>query len=299
LSPIHLTRRGFLKGSLLAGAGGTLGLAEYTRHIEPHELSIERLDIFLPRLTPEFDGFKIALMSDLHYGAYIEQLIQSAVDQASKAVVDVALLTGDFVSWHHDHGVRGARDAAGCGRVLSGLRTRFGLFGVLGNHDYAPRAEIVSEPLQAMGIRVLNNVAIPIERNNSRIWIAGVDDALEGTPDIGAALSKTPKSEPTILLAHEPDFADEVLEYPVDLQLSGHSHGGQVRFPLIGAPVLPRMGEKYAMGLYRVGKMQLYTNRGLGMIGPRIRFNCPPELTLLTLRCSQKQARSSSPSSAA
>jgi uncharacterized protein len=285
LGSFRLSRRKFLTGSLLAGTAGAYGLADYTRHIEPQELSVEHVEIFLPRISPDLDGFKIALMSDFHYGAYIESLLKNAVVAANRAEVDVALLTGDFITFHHDHSGRGARDADACGRILSGLTARFGRFAVLGNHDYAPRPELVTESLEAQGIHVLRNTASAIHKNNSPLWLAGLEDALESDPDIRAALKGVPPTEPTIVLAHEPDYVDEILGYPIDLQLSGHSHGGQVRIPGIGAPVLPLMGEKYPMGFYRVGPLQLYTNRGLGMISPRIRFNCAPELTLLTLRC--------------
>ena len=284
MSSFPITRRKFLAGSILAGATGAYGLANYSRHIEPHELSIEQVELSLPRLVPELDGFKIALLSDFHYGAYIEDLIKDAVASANQANVDVAFLTGDFVSWRHDHGARGEQDADACAAILSGLNAGLGKIAVLGNHDYAPRAQIVTEPLKAHGIHVLRNAAVPIEKNNSRIWIAGIDDALEGRPDLAAALKDVPKAEPAILLAHEPDFADVVRRYPVDLQVSGHSHGGQVRLPFVGAPILPEMGQRYPMGSYNFGNLQLYTNRGLGMISPRIRFNCAPELTLLTLR---------------
>jgi predicted MPP superfamily phosphohydrolase len=92
-----------------------------------------------------------------------------------------------------------------------------------------------------------------------------------------------PKNEATVLLAHEPDFADYAARHPVDLQLSGHSHGGQVRLPGIGALVLPAMARKYPMGFNRVGRLQVYTNRGLGVINPPVRFRCPPEVTFVTL----------------
>jgi len=275
---------------VLAGATGAYGLANYSRHIEPHELSIERIELTLPRLPPAFNGFRIAMLSDFHYGAYIEQLIRNAVAAANEASVDLAFLTGDFISWRHDRGPRAAHDADACASILAGLNARLGRIGIMGNHDFAPRAQVVSEPLEARGIRVLRNAAIPMERNDSRLWIAGTDDVLEGRPDVAKTLQSVPQTEPTILLSHEPDYADEVLRYSVDLQLSGHSHGGQVRLPVIGAPILPQMGEKYPMGLYKLGRMQLYTNRGLGMISPRIRFNCAPELTLLTLRCAANAA---------
>ena len=102
-----------------------------------------------------------------------------------------------------------------------------------------------------------------------------------GEPEPGAA--DVPRSEATILLAHEPDFAHYAASFPVDLQLSGHSHGGQVRLPGLGALVLPELAEKYPVGLNRVGPLQVYTNRGLGMVTPPVRFRCPPEVTFVTL----------------
>src|SRR5262249_34591136 len=118
----------------------------------------------------------------------------------------------------------------------------------------------------------------------SRLWLAGVDDVIEGKPDMDRTLRGIPGNEAVILLAHEPDFADQVVQYPVDLQLSGHSHGGQVRIPLIGAPYLPELGRKYPWGLRRIGRLTLYTNVGIGTIRVPFRWNCPPEITLITLR---------------
>ena len=113
--------------------------------------------------------------------------------------------------------------------------------------------------------------------------MAGVDDGWSGQPDLSLALAKMPSEALTILLAHEPDLADRFSMDPrVSIQLSGHSHGGQVRLPLIGAPVLPYLGQKYDQGLYKVNDMWLYTTRGIGLITP-VRINCPPEITEITL----------------
>jgi predicted MPP superfamily phosphohydrolase len=114
--------------------------------------------------------------------------------------------------------------------------------------------------------------------------LPGIDDVLEGRPDVGRTLEKIPPAEMTILLAHEPDFADEASLTPVDLQLSGHSHGGQVWIPGIGAPWLPALARRYPRGLYKVRDLTLYTNIGLGTIRAPVRINCPPEITLITLR---------------
>jgi len=111
-----------------------------------------------------------------------------------------------------------------------------------------------------------------------------VDDILRGKPRLDLALRGTPADDPVVLLAHEPDWADHVATRPVDLQLSGHSHGGQIRIPLIGAPYLPPLGRKYPWGLRQIGGLTLYTNVGIGTIGLPMRLGCPPEVTLITLR---------------
>jgi predicted MPP superfamily phosphohydrolase len=116
------------------------------------------------------------------------------------------------------------------------------------------------------------------------LTLVGLDDVWERKHDLRAALAGVPDDECKLLLVHEPDYADEAAHYPVDLQLSGHSHGGQINLPGYGRPVLPYLGQKYPAGLYQVGLMALYTNRGIGVISPPVRFNCPPEVTLLTLR---------------
>ncbi len=116
------------------------------------------------------------------------------------------------------------------------------------------------------------------------IYLAGLDDLWSGQADLTAALAQAPANVPTILLVHEPDFADTVAkDGRVSLQLSGHSHGGQVRLPGIGAPILPYLGRKYDQGLYNVNNMWLYTNRGIGLGRIPLRINCPPEITEFTL----------------
>ncbi len=159
-----------------------------------------------------------------------------------------------------------------------------GRFAILGNHDAGSDPVRVTRALHDHHVPVLVNRSVPLERGKDRIWLAGIDDVLEGRPDIGLALTNIPAAELTILLAHEPDFADEASLTPVDLQLSGHSHGGQVWLPGIGAPWLPRLGRRFPRGLYKVGNLTLYTNIGIGTIRAPIRINCPPEITLITLR---------------
>ncbi|MGH9559894.1 MAG: metallophosphoesterase, partial [Terracidiphilus sp.] len=149
----------------------------------------------------------------------------------------------------------------------------------------------ITEALADHGITVLRNAHIPIERDGARIWLAGVDDPVQGTPlpdvAIPEAIRNRPR-EPVILMCHAPDYADLLLGHPsgssVALMLSGHTHGGQVRLPFIGATALPQMGKKYVEGWFRLGGMQLHVNRGIGTVGVPFRLNCPPEISVFTLR---------------
>jgi uncharacterized protein len=242
-----LTRRRFvgrflIGASVVAAVGGADAL-----YLEPRNLVAERIDVRLKRLPAGFHGFRIAQM------------------------------TGDFVShpfggWN---GAAGARYAEPCADVLANIKG-VPTVAILGNHDHWNNAHIVEGALKDRGIEALRNRALPLERGVNRIWISGIDDALVGAADLRLALHEVPSSEATILLAHEPDFADYAARFPIDLQLSGHSHGGQVRVPGLGALILPALARKYPAGLYQVGPLQVYTNRGIGVINPPVRFNCPP-----------------------
>ena len=159
----------------------------------------------------------------------------------------------------------------------------------LGNHEHWTDADAVAGALADAGITVLRNAAQEIREG---LWVAAVDDVWEQHADLEKALDKVPTGATIVLLAHEPDYADEVAaDGRVSLQLSGHSHGGQVRLPFVGPPALPYLGRKYPAGLYRVGGTWLYVNRGVGALGPPVRFNCRPEVTLLTLRAADPQRR--------
>jgi predicted MPP superfamily phosphohydrolase len=257
---------------------------------EAHEFIIERVALRLPHLPPSMDGFRIAQISDLHFGDYLhEPYFRGVVDTINRENVDLVLLTGDFVTAERslfERTPRRARQAWPCAQVLAGLRARYGSFAVLGNHDVSAGADEVASALNANRCTVLRNRSLPIENDKGRLWLAGVDDVVKGRPDLDRALQGVPPNECVVLAVHEPDYADVVSRRRgVDLQLSGHSHGGQVRFPFVGAPILPHLARKYPMGHYRVGNMHLYTNRGIGVIALPIRFLCAPEITVFDLHC--------------
>jgi uncharacterized protein len=264
--------------------------------IEPHHPQLRRVDIGLRRLPQEFDGFTIAQLSDFHYDPHFCVIpITAAIKVVNGLTPDLIALTGDFVTvplgaGDSERRPEAARDAQPCARLLGELRAKLGSVAVLGNHDYFSDPEEVTAALQASGIRVLRNGAFPVERNKAVLWLAGVDDALGGAADLKQTLRQIPSGDATILMCHEPDFADEAAGYEIDVQLSGHSHGGQIRLPLIGPPFLPPMGKKYPWGLRQIRNMMLYTNCGIGTIRLPVRWNCPPEITLLTLRSKPQNA---------
>lgn len=280
-----LSRRTFLKrASLVAGTAG-LGLAGYAWAIEPNEIDVRHVDIKIQRLSPAFDGFKIALLSDLHFGPYTgEKEIGAAVDAVNNLHSDMVALLGDYIS-SPTIGGRGStpKKAEPCAKVLARLKSRLGSFAVLGNHDAFTNPNFVAEQLTSHGVSLLQNAHHAIEQDGGRLWLLGIDDALEGNGDLDAALSGIPSQETKILLAHEPDIADRPAKMGIDVQFSGHSHAGQVRAPGLAPLYLPPMGTKYYEGYYRIGNLQLYTNRGIGTVGVPFRFLCPPEVTLVTL----------------
>lgn len=255
----------------------------------PDHPRLERVEIRLSGLPDAFHGLTIAQLSDFHYDPYFSiRPIKAAIQIVNDLEPDLVVLTGDFVtmplraSWRHHN--RQAREAADpCSELLRVLQAPLGVFAILGNHDAAFGPEGVSDSLRAHGLGVLRNQSVPLERGGRRLWLAGLDDVLGHKANLDETLRPIPNGETTVLLCHEPDFADIAAKRDIRLQISGHSHGGQVRLPLVGALYLPPLGEKYPWGLRSVRSMQLYTNCGIGTVNLPIRLNCPPEVTLFTL----------------
>ncbi|WP_420630920.1 metallophosphoesterase [Candidatus Leptofilum sp.] len=273
---MKVTRRGFLKWVGGTAFGGLAG-AGYVTQVEPEWLQVEQQAIRLPNLPAGMDGYKIVQLSDFHlYPFSTLKLMQKTVALTNELAPDLVLLTGDYV-------LETAASIFDLAPELAKLNPRHGAFAVLGNHDHWTDPAVVKQGLAEQGIELLHNKGVLL--NESQLFLAGVDDLWSGEPDFEAALADQKADVPTILLAHEPDFADDFLaDGRIHLQLSGHTHGGQVRVPGLGPIVLPRYGQKYHNGLYQVGQGQLYVNRGIGVIGPAVRLNCPPEITEIVLR---------------
>ncbi len=275
------SRRGFLKalgqvvlGSAVAGAVGY----GYSIQVEPSWLSVEQVEIPIKKLKPALEGFKIVHMSDIHLHPYTQlEFVRKAVAKANTLQPDLVVLTGDYV-------LESAESIFELAPALASLNSKYGIFASLGNHDLWTNAEVVLAGLRQAGLPVLVNDGVALGVGSDLLYLAGLDDGWSGQLDLSAALAKLPQDAPVILLAHEPDLADNfALDGRISLQLSGHSHGGQVRLPGIGAPILPHLGRKYDQGLYRVRDMWVYTTRGIGLGPVPTRFNCPPEITEITL----------------
>jgi predicted MPP superfamily phosphohydrolase len=267
---------------------GTGGWA-YAHDVEPRWVDVESLDLELPRLAPEFDGYRVAQISDLHADDRMTpERLAEVVGLVNGEGPDLVAITGDFVTSNDFGGTALRGIAPRLTSVLSGLRAPDGVVFVLGNHDHWTDPEMVLGLVSESGATDLNNRHRTIRRGEAELHLAGIDDFMGGRDRLDLALEGLPGRGTAILLAHEPDFADiSAATGRFDLQLSGHSHGGQVNVPLSGPPVLPPHAVRYPSGLYQVGGMLQYTNRGIGTVPPRVRVNCRPEITVFTLRAAK------------
>ena len=283
----RISRRDFLKFATIEVAlgGATVAAVGYPTRIESHWLQVEKVEVPIAGLPPQLDGLRIVQLSDLHLSAVAPlKYIQRAVTRAQNLAGDLVVVTGDYITDDADQ-------AVACASALALLHAPLGVYAILGNHDHWTDAHKVAGALAGAGLTVLRNQGRAIARDGGEradLWLAGLDDVWVQQDDLESALRGAPAGVPVLLLVHEPDYAeriaDRAAELGVVLQLSGHSHGGQVRLPLLGAPFLPYLGQKYAAGLQKAGEMWVYTNRGIGLVHPAVRFNCPPEITSLTLR---------------
>jgi hypothetical protein len=294
-----ISRRGCLKAAGVAASAvaAMAGAAWYARALAPRRLEVSTHEIPLPELPPELDGLRLAHLSDLHASAIVPlEWIRAAVDRLNTLEPDVACLTGDFV-----YGSTGWAD--GCAQELARLKAPAGLFAVLGNHDQWTGAGAIAGALAQRGIRVLRDESVSLEVRGSRLQILGIDDPglsclgdaagwdglrhawAEAAEFVRQALAQVPAGVPTLLLVHNPDFMELLPGTAVDVGLAGHTHGGQVSLPFVGPPLLPScFGDKYAAGWVASPGGPVYVNRGVGLIEPALRWNCPPEAALITLR---------------
>jgi uncharacterized protein len=250
--------------------------------LEARSARVERVEISLRRLPRELDGLRIVQLSDLHIGQTLGRaFLERVVARVNELAPDAVVITGDLV----DGSVEDLeRDVA----PLSALTSKYGTFFVTGNHEYHAGAPEWCEHLGKLRVRVLRNEHVALERNGQILHLAGIDDFEAAHFDVGhradlpRAVEGRDRSRPLILLAHQPKAVHEAVQHGVDLQLSGHTHGGQV-WPFRW---LLRAGQPAVDGLRKMGDTLLYVSRGTGHSGPPMRLGVPPEITELVLRAS-------------
>ncbi|MEZ5478764.1 MAG: metallophosphoesterase [Thiolinea sp.] len=238
----------------------------------------EFTDIPIRNLPSALEGFTIVQLTDMHLKPFTQlEHIERAVSRVNRLRPDLLVLTGDYV-WHDEEDILDLVPA------LARLNARYGIYAVLGNHDIKTDEVLITRTFERHGIRVLRNQGFDLQVGRDCLHVAGIDDGWLGKPDITATLSQHRGDTPVVLLAHEPDMIDWYAhDERISLQLSGHTHGGQVQVSPGKPFVRPYLGKKYVQGLHRVNQSWVYTSRGLGTTGVPIRRNCSPEITHLTL----------------
>jgi predicted MPP superfamily phosphohydrolase len=281
-----LTRRRFL----LASALSTFGVALYSNEIARHEIQTTHRTFRIRRLPPAFDGFRLVQISDIHLEDFTEEFfLRDVIRRVNALAPDLVLITGDFCSRGPLPERYSLPAARRCAELLPAL-TCPQRFGILGNHDAVVGPREIRGYLENEGTPMLVNQFVPIERGGQRFFLAGLDDCISGHPNLTLATPTARQTEdaPVLLMAHEPDYIRNIVAHErgaiVDYVLSGHTHGGQVCLPGGHPLLLPPGGQHYPEGHYLVGNLQLHVNRGIGTVGVPYRFNCPPEITVATLR---------------
>jgi uncharacterized protein len=244
---------------------------------EPFMIAVERQEIFLRKLPPALDGFRIVQLSDLHYGPMVDpRHLQRAIEIANDLSPDMIALTGDYISQERGY-------AAPCAEIVGQLKAPHGVYAILGNHDHWTDAKLISDLFRAEGVSMLINEGVRIDVRDHAFWLAGVDDTMVGLEDLSLSLAGARDDEFKLLLAHNPTILRRAARANVDLVLSGHTHGGQVTLRReknrFGRP-----RRRMLRGLGRRANTQIYVTRGLGTVVLPIRYGCPPEVSLLELR---------------
>jgi len=275
-----VTRRGVALAAIVPAI-----LALWAVGIEPAMLRVVERPVAVPG-WPVGSPLRIALLADLHVGSPWNgpERLSEVVRRTNAARPDIVLMLGDYVS----RGTVGGRYVTpeAIEAIVRDLRAPLGIYAVLGNHDLALNGRRITRALERAGIRVLSDTAVRVDPGDGRhapFWIAGVSDILRGPHDVRGTLAQVTDDSPVLLMTHNPDLFPEVPPR-VALTLAGHTHGGQVRIPLLGRPIVPSIyGQRYAAGLVVEGGRRLFVATGIGMSILPVRFLVPPEITLLVI----------------
>ncbi len=260
------------------------GLAFYAFLIEPNRLVIHRQAIQITNCPAALSGLRIAVISDIHVGGPFidDDKLRLIVDRTNELKPDLIVILGDYMSGNSWHGHR--VEPVVFAPHLKGLQAPLGVYSVLGNHDWWYNGLKVRYALEANGIKVLEDEVSEVKRGSSSFWLAGLADRWTRPQHIRETIDRVPAGAPVIALTHNPDIFPN-LPKRVPLLLAGHTHGGQVNFPLIGRPIEPSdFGQKYAAGHVFENDHHLFVTTGIGTSILPVRFRVTPEIVLLTLQ---------------
>lgn len=279
MTKFHITRRDFVTGLVAAPLVAVSATSAYARLLEPYNYWISETDIFIRDLPGRFEGFRITQLTDVHHSRILGLgEVRRVVGLAQQTKPDMFVLTGDYTTSYR-------RFIEPCAETLSALNAPEGVWAVLGNHDHYTDPELTTRALERRRMAVLNNAHTTIRRGPDSIQLSGIDDWTWNAVDWARAFSGLNTNTPTILLSHQPGVLDLDETHKVSLILSGHTHGGQVDLPLLGAPArFATKDLKYARGLFQSGDTQLYVSSGTGVIGLPVRFGVRPEIAVLRLK---------------
>ena len=285
IGPPHpaLSRRRLLLR--LGGTGAALvgGTAAYSAAYAPFHPVVERVDVPIKGLPEAFEGVRIALLSDLHVQPnFPASCLAPAIEAVLQEKPDLIFLLGDYINSQDSDKLRHLTD---CAHALRPLTAPLGVYAIFGNHDFPPPPDNPPTAMwEEIGVKTLCNAVAEVTRGGDALYLCGLPSLLARPAYPADLLTPLPPTATKIVLWHEPDRAPESALFGASLQVSGHTHGGQVVIPGFGPPLLPIGGKRFAAGRYRVGKMPLYVTRGVGLLPPLVRFNCPAEVTILTLQ---------------
>ncbi|MFC0878585.1 metallophosphoesterase [Saccharicrinis sp. FJH2] len=248
-------------------------------YIETYWIKTKNLTIYSENLPDSFDGKKLVFISDVHLGPYIsEKRIQKVVNRINALQPDIILLGGDYID------IR-AKYVMPVFNALQNLKAPMGKYGVLGNHEFIEDPQQVIRKFRESKLNLCHNNSFWITEGKDSIKIGGVGDLWESDQKIENTINDVRDSDFCILLSHNPDYIEELKTNKIDLMLSGHTHGGQVTFFGLWAPLIPSdYGQKYRYGLKQIKHTQLYVTSGVGVVGVPFRFFCRPEIVEITLK---------------
>jgi predicted MPP superfamily phosphohydrolase len=278
MAKLDLSRRQFLRGLTAAPLIAVSATAAYASLIAPHNYEVTETDILIKDLPERFQGFRITQLTDIHHSRIVGLgEVTRIVELAQQTKPDLIVLTGDYTTTYR-------RYIEPCAEALGALNAPEGVWAVLGNHDHYTDPELTTRALERHHIKVMNNANTTIRRGDDAIQLAGIDDSSWNGTDWRRAYYGLDRKRSSILLSHQPIVLDLDEAQAAALILSGHTHGGQIKLPFIGAPARYATGDmKYPSGLFRRGQTQLYVSRGTGVIGLPVRFGVRPEIAVLRL----------------